>query len=151
MSPIVSTIEIARPPEEVFSYVTDPSRFAEWQSDIVRVRVPEGPLGVGATFTQTRRVGGVERTMTMRLTQHDPASGWAAHGIDGPIRPIATITIEPRHDGARSRVTFTLDFAGHGIGVPLIPLVRRQARKGAPVSYRNLKRRLDGGDDRIAR
>ena len=31
MSPIVSTIEIDRPPEEVFAYATDPTRFAEWQ------------------------------------------------------------------------------------------------------------------------
>jgi uncharacterized protein YndB with AHSA1/START domain len=34
----VSTIEIARPPQEVFTYVTDPARFAEWQYDVVRGR-----------------------------------------------------------------------------------------------------------------
>ena len=33
MPPIVLTIEIARPPDEVFAYVTDPSRFPEWQED----------------------------------------------------------------------------------------------------------------------
>ena len=50
MPPIVSTIEISRPPDEVFSYVTDPSRFAEWQDDVMRVRLTEGhPLGVGSS------------------------------------------------------------------------------------------------------
>ncbi len=39
MPPIVLTIEIARPPDEVFSYVTDPSRFAEWQEDAEREAV----------------------------------------------------------------------------------------------------------------
>ncbi|HET9559126.1 MAG TPA: SRPBCC family protein [Actinomycetota bacterium] len=39
MPPIVSSIEVARPPDEVFSYSTDPSRFAEWQRDMVGVRV----------------------------------------------------------------------------------------------------------------
>jgi uncharacterized protein YndB with AHSA1/START domain len=34
MAPIVSSIEIARPQEEVFSYVTDPSTFAEWQAGV---------------------------------------------------------------------------------------------------------------------
>jgi uncharacterized protein YndB with AHSA1/START domain len=29
MTPNVCTIEIARPPHEVFAYVTDPSRFVE--------------------------------------------------------------------------------------------------------------------------
>lgn len=35
MSAIVHTIEIARPPDEVFRYATDPSRFTEWQDDVV--------------------------------------------------------------------------------------------------------------------
>lgn len=35
MAPIVSSIDIARPQDEVFAYVTDPSRFAEWQTGVV--------------------------------------------------------------------------------------------------------------------
>ena len=71
MPPIVSSIDIARPPDEVFAYVTDPARFGE-------------------------------------------------------------------------RVTFALDFEGHGIGRPLLPAIRRQAARAAPVSYRSLKERLEG-------
>jgi hypothetical protein len=55
--------------------------------------------------------------------------------------------VEPLGDGAGSRVTFTLDFEGHGIGRPLLPLVRRQAERAAPVSYRTLKAPLERGDD----
>jgi uncharacterized protein YndB with AHSA1/START domain len=146
MPPIVSSIEIARPPEEVFSYVTDPSRFAEWQHDVVSVRMEGGrPPGVGSRFTTTRRIGGTERTMTQEITEIDAPRSWAAHGVDGPIRPNAGITVEPVNDGARSRVTFALDFEGHGIGKPLVPVIRRQAMKVAPTSYRNLKDRLEGG------
>lgn len=32
-----------------------------------------------------------------------------------------------------------------GPGVALVPLVRRQAEKGAPVSYRDLKQLLESG------
>ena len=42
-------------------------------------------------------------------------------------------------------MTIELDFEGHGIGKPLVPAVRRQARKAAPRSYRNLKERLERG------
>jgi len=138
MAPLVSTIEIARPPEEVFAYATDPSRFAEWQRDVVRVEILDG-----SRFTTTRRISGAERTMTQRITRNDPPHGWAAEGLDGPIRPHATITVEPIDGGTRSRVTFGLDFVGHGLGVPLVPLIRRQAQQAAPVSYENLKRRLE--------
>jgi uncharacterized protein YndB with AHSA1/START domain len=145
--PIVSSIEIARPPEEVFSYVSDPSRFAEWQHDVVSVRIEGGgPPRLGSRFTTTRRIGRAERTMTQEITEIDPPRSWAAHGVAGPIRPNANITVEPLNDSTRSRVTFALDFKGHGIGVPLVPVVRRMAAKGAPRSYRNLKERLESGN-----
>jgi len=146
MPPIVSSVEIARPPDEVFTYVTDPSRFPEWQHDVVSVRIEgDGRPGVGSRFTTTRRIGGVERTMTQEITEVSPPRSWVVHGVDGPIRPNASVTVEPLDDGARSRVTFALDFEGHGIGRPLLPAVRRQAQKGAPTSYRNLKERLERG------
>jgi uncharacterized protein YndB with AHSA1/START domain len=138
MAPLVSTIEIACTPEEVFSVATDPRRFAEWQRDVVNVRM----LGE-AHFATTRRISGAERAMIQQITRNDPPHGWAARGIDGPIRTNATITVEPVNGGTRSRVIFTLEFEGHGIGVPLLPLVRQQAHTGAPNSYRNLKNLLE--------
>jgi uncharacterized protein YndB with AHSA1/START domain len=129
MAPIESTIEIARPPDEVFAYLADPTRSAEWQHDVVCVE-PEG---------------GVERSMTQEVTELRPPRSWAVHGVDGPIRPSANVTVEPLDGGARSRVRFALDFEGHGIGRPLLPAVRRQAQRAAPVSYRNLKERLERG------
>jgi uncharacterized protein YndB with AHSA1/START domain len=35
MAPITTTTEVARPPQEVFAYVTDPTRFVEWQQNVV--------------------------------------------------------------------------------------------------------------------
>jgi uncharacterized protein YndB with AHSA1/START domain len=141
----VSTIEIARPPDEVFSYVTDPSRFTEWQDDVVNAHMEPGHgSGVGARFTTTRRIGRAERTMTQEVTTSSPPRSWAVHGLDGPLRPTMNLTVEPLHDGERSRVTFALDFHPRGIGRLLVPLViRRMAAKGAPYSYQKLKKRLE--------
>ena len=145
MPPIVSHLDIARPPDQVYAYVTDPSRFPEWQHDVVRVRIQGGrPLSVGSRFTTTRRIGPVEQTMTQEITELSPPRRWAARGVDGPIRPSADVTVEPLEGGTRSRVTIALDFGGQGIG-KLLPLevIRRMATKGAPKSYRNLKERLE--------
>jgi hypothetical protein len=98
-----------------------------------------------ARFATTRRIRGAERTMTQQIVRDDPPHVWAARGVDGPIRPDARVTVEPLDGGRRSRVTFTLEFAGHGIGLPLVPLVRRQAAKAAPNSYRRLKELLEHG------
>jgi uncharacterized protein YndB with AHSA1/START domain len=146
MDAIVTTLDIARPPDEVFAVATDPTRFAEWQSDVIRVETDQpAPLPVGARFTTIRRIGGVERAIAQQVDQVARPHRWAARSDTGPIRPTATIAIEPINGGTGSRVTFTLDYVGHGIGVPLLPLVRRQTRRGAPVSYRRLKQLLESG------
>jgi uncharacterized protein YndB with AHSA1/START domain len=139
MAPSSYTIEIARRPEEVFAFATDPMQFVNWQPDVVSVRMLND-----TRFTTVRKISGAERTLTQRISRNDPPRSWAAEGIDGPIRPHATIANEPIDDGTRSRVRFTLDFEGHGAGVALVPLVRRQAQKGAPTSYHNLKKLLEG-------
>jgi hypothetical protein len=54
--------------------------------------------------------------MMQEVSEVRPPTTWAARGVDGAIRPSATITIEPLDDGLSSRVTFALDFEGQGIG-----------------------------------
>jgi uncharacterized membrane protein len=140
MAPIVHSIDIDRPADEVFAYVTDPARFPEWQLDVVNVSV-EGSK-IGSHFKTVRKIGGVERTVTQEITEKAPPRSWAARGIDGPIRPTATVSVEPV-DEDRCRVTFGLDFAARGAAAALAPMVRRIAAKGAPASYQRLKELLE--------
>jgi uncharacterized protein YndB with AHSA1/START domain len=146
VAPIVSSIEISRPPEQVFSYVTDPSRLAEWQESVVSTRTEaSGPSDVGSKVAMTRRIGRLERTMTSELTVSPPRS-WAVRGIDGPVRGMVKGTVEPLNGSTRSRVTIELEFEGHGIGKLLVPLVvRRQAAKEMPRNLQHLKDRLESG------
>ena len=147
MAPIVNSIEIARRPEDVFSYVTDPSRLPEWQESVVSVR-PEGDAAAaaGSRFVITRRVGRREVPMRTELSELNPPSSWRVRGIDGPVRGMVRGTVEPLGEGERSRVTITLDFEGHGIGKVLVPLVvRRQARAEMPRNQQKLKERLEAG------
>ena len=142
MAPIVSTIEVARPPEEVFPYVIDPSTFLQWQQGVVRGAMNESPTRVGSRCTTIRKIGGSEREVTTEITEYDPPRRWADHGIDGPIRAVVAVVVEPTPAG--SRVTIDLDFEGHGIGKLLVPLfVRRQAAKEMPGNMDRLKQRLE--------
>ncbi len=147
MAPIVSSIEIARPPEAVFSYVADPSRLAEWQESVVSACAEGGGApAVGSKAVTTRKIGRRERAMTMEMTNISPPRSWAIRGIDGPVRGVVNGTVEPLDDGARSRVTIELDFEGHGLGKLLVPLVvRRQAQKEMPRNLGNLRERLESG------
>jgi uncharacterized protein YndB with AHSA1/START domain len=144
--PITSTTEIARTAEEVFAYVTDPSTMPEWQQGAVSGHMDAPTTRVGSRCTTIRKIGGREREVNTQITEYDPPRRWADRGIDGPIRAIVVVTVEPLADRSRSRLTIELDFTGHGIGKLLVPLiVRRQAASEMPENMRRLKRRLEAG------
>ena len=146
MALIESEVDVARPPAEVFRYVTDPSRFGEWQSGVVSARIEgDGPQAVGSRCVMIRRIGGSDRTSTSEITELSPPRMWTIRGIDGPIRANVTVTVDPRQDGAQAHVAIQLDFEGHGMGKLILPMVVREARKEVPESVQKLKARLEGG------
>ncbi|MEU7034537.1 MULTISPECIES: SRPBCC family protein [unclassified Streptomyces] len=147
MSAIKESIDISRSPEEVFSYVTDPTHLPEWQESAVSVRpLGDVPLGVGSKVAVTRRMGRREMVTTMQVIDMDPPRSWHIHGIDGPVRGDVQGRIEPIDDGTHSRLTISLDFEGHGMGKMLVPLVVRPAtRKELPRNEQNLKGILEAG------
>jgi uncharacterized protein YndB with AHSA1/START domain len=146
MSAIKESVDISCRPEDVFSYVTDPSHLPEWQESAVSARpVGDAPLAVGSRVVVTRRIGRRDIPMTSEVTELDPPRSWRVDGIDGPIRGHVKGTIEPLGDGERSRLTMSLDFETHGIGKVLVPLVvRPHVRKEMPRNEQTLKRLLEG-------
>jgi uncharacterized membrane protein len=147
MAPIVETVEIAKSPPEVFAYLDDLTRHGEWQTQIENVELlTEGPTRVGTRAVDTRRVPGGRQKITYEITEHDPPRSAAFRGLDGPIRPVGSVTVEGLDEGLRSRVTLELDLVGHGLlGKLLAPMARRDARKHVPEDQARLKERLEGG------
>jgi uncharacterized membrane protein len=146
MAPIVERVEINRRPEDVFAYLDDLSRHHEWDDQIVSTRVEsEGPTRVGTRATDTRKVPLGKQDLTYEITEHDPPRKAAFRGVNGPVRPVGAVTVEPLDDGARSRVTIELELQGQGIGKLLAPLANRDARKHVPGNQAKLKERLEAG------
>ncbi|MDX6413268.1 MAG: hypothetical protein QOH23_678 [Gaiellaceae bacterium] len=147
MAPITESIEINRSPQDVFRYLDDVTRHGEWQEQIVAVE-PQSPLPihVGSKVRETRRVPGGDRSMTYEITAHDPPRQSTFRVLDGPIRAVGTISLEPVGDGSRSRLTFTVEFKAQGIaGRVLLPVARTQARKQIPKDQAKLKALLESG------
>ena len=143
MAPIVTSAEIERPAADVFAYATDPTRFSQWQKGVVDGHMDGAAEVVGAKCVTTRRIGGANRPSTAELVHVDPPRTWGVRGIDGPIRADVDVLVEPVTD-ASSRLTISVDFTGHGIGMILVPLmVRREARKEMPDNMAALKQRLE--------
>ena len=147
MTAVVTTIEVDRAAPDVFAYATDPTRFGEWQQGVVDGHLDSSTTepAVGDRCHMTRRIGGANRSSTSLLTHIDPPRTWGVRGIDGPIRASVDLTVEPLTD-TRSRLTIAVDFAGHGVGKVLVPLVvRGRARKEMPANLARLKAHIEAG------
>jgi uncharacterized protein YndB with AHSA1/START domain len=147
MAAIVECVEIARRPEDVFSYATDFSHYPAWQGGVVSVRQEgDASLTVGSRAEVTRKVGPREVPGTEEITALHPPRSWVVRAVSDTLTAIAKGTIEPLDNGKRSRVTIALDFEPHGIGKLLVPLViRRQVRKQLPKNEQKLKEVLEQG------
>jgi hypothetical protein len=144
MAAIVTSTEVNRSADDVFTYATDPTRFHEWQQGVVdgHLDQPDNPT-VGTRCFTTRRIGGANRPSTSEITHINPPNTWGVRGVDGPIRAIVDLTVEPVTPD-KSRLTIVVDFTGRGIGKVLVPLlVRREARKEMPTNLATLKHRLE--------
>lgn len=144
MTAIVVSTEISRSPDDVFAYVTDPTRLPEWQDSVVRGESSDTPVRVGTKARVTRRVGRWEMTQNSEIAELTPPTHWAVRGLDGPVRGNVRGMIHTLDDGARSRVTIELELRGEGIGRLLLPLfVRRKAESEMPRNIQALKERLE--------
>ena len=142
MPDVSASIEIARPPEAVWTVIDEVERHAEWQEDLVSVRrETEGPIVVGSRAVEVRTVpGGKQQESRWEVTQHDAPRAMVFQVIDGPIRVTGKVRLEPVGDGSSTKLTVDLDFTGHGFGKLVVGLARSHARKQAPKDQANLKR-----------
>src|SRR5207245_8589578 len=75
-----------------------------WQDDLISSKiVSEGPVGVGARATDTRKVPGGPRDMTYEITQHDPPHKSSWQGLDGPVRGAGSVSVEDRKSVVEGR------------------------------------------------
>jgi uncharacterized membrane protein len=141
---IISSIEIARPQQDVFAYLDELDKHSEWQGDLISSTLEtEGPTRVGTRASNTRKVPGGPQTMVYEITEHDPPRKSSWRVLDGPVRAVGSMIVEPIGDGTRSRVTVEFDLQGHGIGILMAPFVRMFARRQVPKDQAKLKQILE--------
>ncbi len=84
MIEVEHTLEIGRPLDEVFEYLTDVSRLPEWQSSAESAEL-EGELRKGARIKEVRTFMGRRATSTLEVTEYDPPRRFSLQVVEGPI------------------------------------------------------------------
>ena len=137
------SVEIARPPEEVFAFVTETANYPRWQPSLVEIRpVTRGPLRLGSEAIEVRRFLGREVETSWRCVEHKPGSRTAIEADDGPVPFRGTFVIERLGDG--TRFTWTVETRGAAARVGG-PLVGRATRRELEENTARLKELLERG------
>src|SRR5664279_1797459 len=107
-----NTVEIARPPDEVFAFVTDPTKLSAWQDAEDVQQLTEGPVRAGTRFREVHKVMGRRRVELTEVDECEPGRLVHIRGVEGA--PV----------GGRCE----LAPAAAGSGVTLTPLPHRPGR-----------------------
>jgi uncharacterized membrane protein len=134
------TVEIDRPAEEVFGYLTDVSRLPEWQSSAESAEL-EGELGNGALVREVRTFMGRRAASTLEVTEYKPPRRFCLRVVDGPIRYSVEHDVEEL-DG-RTRVRFVGRGETRGIPRLMQGTVRRAVERQFVKDLEAFKRTLE--------
>ena len=101
------SVDVNRPPSEVFAYITDADRLPEWQSGAVEAQWL-GEKARGARIREVRKFLGRRMETELEVTEYEPDRRFDLRAVSGPVPFAVTQTLEPRDDGTR------LSFVGEG-------------------------------------
>ena len=134
------TVEIARPPEDVYAYLTDVSNLPQWQSSASSAEA-DGTLREGARIRERRTFMGREVKTELEVTAHEPGRRFDLRALSGPIRFEVRHSFEAVGNGTRVRLAVEgeadgmLRFAG--------PMVARRAERQFRDDLQRLKQVLE--------
>ena len=96
---------VARPPETVFDYLTDPGNLADWQTSKTSVeQITDGPPRHGTRVRErTRQPGGREFEQVVEFTEFDRPRHVHVHIVEGPYPVDGTWDFAAEGEGTRVR------------------------------------------------
>jgi uncharacterized protein YndB with AHSA1/START domain len=102
---VEETFVIARPPEVVFDYVTNPANLSSWQTSNRSVeQLTDGPPGLGSRFRErTKPPMGKEFEQVTEFTEFDRPRRLHVHIVEGPYPVDGTWIFDSAGDGTRVR------------------------------------------------
>lgn len=129
--------EVPVPPARVFEHIGTNffANHGRWDPMIVRMeQTSAGPIGVGTTGREWRKIGLRSMPNDVRVLEFDPVGRFAFEATSGPLRERVVNTIVPAGGGSRVGVDLTFTPASRGMRMAE-PLMRR-------IVLRNVRRNV---------
>jgi carbon monoxide dehydrogenase subunit G len=142
MASFSHSIDVPKPPTEVFPWLLDEDKVPQWTSDLSSYE-PQGPLGAGSGIRQVLAIGGSHITLDMILERYEPPSGAEVRFSTNGVDVTNIYTVEPAGEG--SRVTQGLDAKASSFTARmLIPVIQGRLEKKVADDLERLRGVLGG-------
>ena len=143
---VEESVEIDRPPEEVFEYVADPENLPEWSGIVLEVHKedPQRELREGERFTTVAKFLGRRFETPMEVTAHEPPRRHSDRSTGGPFEQEYTFVLEETAGGG-TRLTEVAEGEPGGFFRLVGPLLEMAGRRQFRADLGNLKDLLEAG------
>lgn len=154
---IVSAVDIARPPSEVFAYVTTPGHWPQWHPSSLAVSgAVDHPLQVGESVVEDFEVAGRRGRVTWRVTAREPDRLWRIAGtIEGRESGTVGYSLAPAATATATGTHFVREFEYRTPNLLFAMLNRLSLRSRIEAesaqAVRQLKERLESAGEPVQR
>lgn len=153
MSHIYTALHIAKPPSELYDFVTTPGNWPQWHpSSLQVIGATDHSLSVGEQLTEAFQVAGRRGQVVWTVVEREPPQRWV---IDGKIVGRDTggavaYTLQPDGDGTLFQREFTYSTPSLYFAFMDRLLVRRLVQRESEQAVQQLKALLERGSSSAA-
>jgi uncharacterized protein YndB with AHSA1/START domain len=139
------SVEVGRPPEDVFPWLLEEDRVPRWMGQVEEYRqLSDGPLGAGTRLRQTIELSGSRVSFELEVLRYDAPRAAEARFETNGVEVVNLYALEP--SGAATRLTMSMDAKANKFSARmLIPVVQPRLERKLTEDLERLRELLDGG------
>lgn len=141
MITVEKTVQIDKPVEDVFAYITNIDNVTKWQEGVESIELEGDASTVGGKYTEVRKFLGREMKTDLEITEFEPNARWSARALSGPVPYTATTIFESVGDG--TKVTMHVEGEPSGFFKVAQGAVQKQLDKSVEEDLQRLKKVLE--------
>lgn len=149
MTRVEVSVDITRPVEEVFEFITTFTNNVLWQNGVLEAKITSsGPLGVGSTYAQSSKFLGQRLQFSFEVLEFEPNRMIHFKTTSGTFPVDIVRSVEAIPGG--TRVTAIIQGEASGIFKLAAPILDRMTQRQINADYGNLKELLDARNEVMA-
>ena len=142
MASFAHSVEIPRPPADVFPWLLEEDKVPRWTGHLTRYeRIGDGVLGAGSRMRQVLEVSGRTIDVELEVTGYEPPSGAQTRFSTNGIEVVSSYALEAASAG--TRLTQTIEAKPSGLTARmLVPVVQPRLEEKLTQDLERLREEL---------